>query len=47
MVHLDRVSADEVAAEGRASSASSTNHTAAYPQTEQYLGSTVVILRAP
>ena len=46
VVRLDRVSADEVAAEGR--SAGFLDEPPRFvPQTEQYLGSTVVILRAP
>ena len=46
VVRLDRVSADEVAAEGRAAGFLA-EPPRFVPQTEQYLGSTVVILRAP
>ena len=46
VVHLDRVSADEVAAEGRQIGFTSEPHLY-IPQTERYLGSTVVVLRAP
>ncbi len=45
-VHLDRVSPDEVAAEARAIGFIPEPHLYV-PETEQYLGSTVVILRAP
>ena len=46
VVRLDRVSADEVAAEGR--EAGFLDEPQRFvPQTEQYLGSTVVVLRAP
>jgi SAM-dependent methyltransferase len=46
VVRLDRVSADEVAAEGR--EAGFLDEPPRFvPQTEQYLGSTVVMLRAP
>ncbi len=46
VVRLDRVSADEVAAEGR--EAGFLDEPRRFvPQTEQYLGSTVVVLRAP
>ena len=46
VIHLDRVSADEVAAEARALGfiIEPSLH---IPETEQYLGSTVVMLRAP
>ncbi|HEY2771640.1 MAG TPA: class I SAM-dependent methyltransferase [Solirubrobacteraceae bacterium] len=46
VVHLDRVSADEVAAEARQLGFISEPHLD-IPETEQYLGSTVVVLRAP
>jgi hypothetical protein len=46
VVWLDRVSADEVAAEGRAAGFLD-EPWRFVPQTEQYLGSTVVVLRAP
>jgi SAM-dependent methyltransferase len=46
VVHLDRVSADEVATEARALGFSPEPHLYV-PETEQYLGSTVVVLRAP
>jgi SAM-dependent methyltransferase len=46
VVALDRVSADEVAAEGRRLGFLSEPHRY-IPQTEQFLGSTVVVLRAP
>jgi SAM-dependent methyltransferase len=46
VVRLDRISADEVAAEGRALGFRSEPHMF-IPQTERYLGSTVVALRAP
>ena len=46
VVRLDRVSAHEVAAEG--SEAGFLNEPdLSVPQTEEYLGSTVVVLRAP
>jgi hypothetical protein len=46
VVRLDQVSADEVAAEGR--EAGFLDEPRRFvPQTEQYLGSTVVVLRAP
>lgn len=46
VVQLDRVSAQEVAAEG--SEAGFLNEPdLSVPQTEEYLGSTVVVLRAP
>ena len=45
-MQLDRVSAHEVAAEGR--DVGFLNEPQRYvPQTEQYLGSAVVVLRAP
>jgi SAM-dependent methyltransferase len=46
VVRLDRVSADEVAAEARELGLSSGRHLDV-PETEEYLGSTVVVLRAP
>jgi SAM-dependent methyltransferase len=46
VVRLDRVSADEVAAEGRRAGFLNEPHLSV-PQTEEYLGSTVVVLRAP
>ena len=46
VVELDRVSADEVAAEARRLGFLSEPHRY-IPQTEQFLGSTVVVLRAP
>lgn len=46
VVHLDRVSADEVATEARALGFHPEPHLYV-PETEQYLGSTVVVLRAP
>ena len=46
VVRLDRVSADEVAAEGREAGFLEEPRRFV-PQTEQYLGSTVVVLRAP
>jgi SAM-dependent methyltransferase len=46
VVRLDRVSADEVAAEGREAGFLEEPQRFV-PQTEQYLGSTVVVLRAP
>jgi SAM-dependent methyltransferase len=46
VVRLDRVSADEVAAEARALGFIAEPHLYV-PETEQYLGSTVVVLRAP
>jgi SAM-dependent methyltransferase len=46
VVELDRVSADEVAAEARELGFLAQPHLSV-PQTEQYLGSTVVVLRAP
>ena len=45
-VALDRVSADQVAAEGRLLGFRNEAHLFV-PETEQYLGSTVVVLRAP
>jgi SAM-dependent methyltransferase len=46
VVELDRVSADEVAAEGRELGFLAEPHLSV-PETEQYLGSTVAVLRAP
>jgi SAM-dependent methyltransferase len=46
VVHLDRVSADEVVSEARGLGFSPEPHLYV-PETEQYLGSTVVVLRAP
>jgi len=46
VVRLDRVSADDVAAEARALGFIAEPHLYV-PETEQYLGSTVVVLRAP
>jgi SAM-dependent methyltransferase len=46
VVRLDRVSADEVAAEGRRLGFLNEPHRFV-PQTEEYLGCTVVVLRAP
>ena len=46
VVHLDRVSADEVADEARELGFIPEPHLH-IPQTEQYLGSAVVVLRAP
>ena len=46
VVRLDRVSADEVAAEGRELGFLDEPH-ALIPETDEYLGSTVVMLRAP
>jgi SAM-dependent methyltransferase len=46
VVHLDRVSADEVAIEARRFGFIAEPHRC-IAQTEQYLGSTVVVLRAP
>jgi len=46
VVHLDRVSADEVGTEARRLGFIAEPHLY-IPQTEQYLGSTVVVLRAP
>jgi SAM-dependent methyltransferase len=45
-IHLDRVSADEVAAEARALGFITEPHLYV-PETEEYLGSTVLVLRAP
>ena len=45
-MRLDRVSADEVAAEARELGFVDEPH-ALIPETEEYLGSTVVVLRAP
>lgn len=45
VVHLDRVTADEVASEGRQSGFITEPHLY-IPETERYLGSTVVVLRA-
>ena len=46
VVHVDRVSADEVAIEARRLGFTAEPHLY-IPQTEQYLGSTVLVLRAP
>ena len=46
VVRLDRVSAQEVAAEGSEAGFLNEPHRSV-PQTEEYLGSTVVVLRAP
>jgi hypothetical protein len=46
IVRLDRVSADEIAAEGRALGYRNEPHRFV-PETERYLGATVVVLRAP
>jgi SAM-dependent methyltransferase len=46
VVHLDRVSADEVATEASELGFSAEPHVYV-PETDQYLGSTVVVLRAP
>jgi SAM-dependent methyltransferase len=46
VVRLDRVSAGEIAAEARALGFARTGHLSV-PETEEYLGSTVVVLRAP
>ena len=46
VVHLDRVGADEVAAEGRRIGFTAEPHLYVR-ETERYLGSTVVVLRAP
>ena len=46
VVQLDRVSAHEVAAEGREAGFLNESDRLV-PQTEAYLGSTVVVLRAP
>lgn len=46
LVHLDRVSADDVAAEARPLGFVVEPHLC-IPETEEYLGSTVVVLRAP
>jgi hypothetical protein len=46
VVRLDRVAADEVAAEA-AQLGFLTEPCLAIPETEEYLGSTVVVLRAP
>jgi SAM-dependent methyltransferase len=46
VVHLDRVSADEIAAEAEQLGFTAEPHRH-IPQTERYLGSTVVVLRAP
>jgi len=46
VVRLDRVSADEVAAEGRALGLEPEPHMTV-PETEEFLGSTVLALRAP
>jgi hypothetical protein len=45
-VHLDRVSPDEVAAEARRLGFIARPHLH-IPESEQYLGSTVVVLQAP
>ncbi|HUA70483.1 MAG TPA: class I SAM-dependent methyltransferase [Solirubrobacteraceae bacterium] len=46
IIHLDRVSADEIATEAGALGFATEPHLH-IPQTEEYLGSTVVVLRAP
>jgi SAM-dependent methyltransferase len=46
VVHLDRVTADDVASEGRHIGFVSEPHVY-IPETERYLGSTVAVLRAP
>jgi SAM-dependent methyltransferase len=46
VIYLDRVSADEVGSEARALGFTPEPHLYV-PETEQYLGSTVVVLRAP
>jgi SAM-dependent methyltransferase len=46
VIHLDRASPDEVVSEARALGFSPEPHLYV-PETEQYLGSTVVVLRAP
>jgi SAM-dependent methyltransferase len=46
VVHLDRVSADEVATEARELGFTAEPHLYV-PETDQYLGSTIVVLRAP
>ena len=46
VVHLERVSADEVAAQGHRLGFTSEPHLY-IPESERYIGSTVVVLRAP